>query len=211
LKIRLPLAFCFFRRPKLDWWLLYAFSWPVASTAAVLAAFLFATSSVALASSKDADPGAPKTSTKTQPERRIEELFIWKVSEELKLPPAQELKFTEVIRSLGVRKRNATEAMAEVTRKLDAAKDKSEAERSLKKYHEALREFQAVQLAEYDNLKGLLGAEKLARYLVVKSELNEKLKTLLSNPTSTAATPPPKATPPGAATPLSTPSFFEEK
>ena len=124
----------------------------------------------------------PEKPAEHRAELRLEELFIWKASEELKLPPLQEQKFTDIIHKLGVRKRNAAEILNRVSRELDSVKTKLEAEHSLKRYHEALKEYQAIQLAEFDQLKSLFGAEKLARYIVVKTELSEKLKTLLSAP-----------------------------
>lgn len=120
-----------------------------------------------------------------QERSRLDDLFIWKASEELKLPPEQEQKFTEIINDLNSRKRKATEKMEDAIRRLGAVRSRAEADKALAVHREALKEYQAVQTAELDRLKPLLGSEKLARYLVVKSELTEKLKQLLSSPKPT--------------------------
>ncbi|MES2962255.1 MAG: hypothetical protein V4760_00085 [Bdellovibrionota bacterium] len=113
---------------------------------------------------------------------RLEELFIWKASEELKLPPADDTKFTEIIQSLNVSRRAAGDEMDAAVKGLGEAKTKIEAEKALVRHRAALKQVQSVQTAELDKLKPLLGPEKLARYLVVKNALLEKLKTMLSAP-----------------------------
>ena len=116
---------------------------------------------------------------------RLEELFIWKASEELKLPPKEETKFNEIIHELNARRRAAGEELEVATKQLDEVKSKAEIEKALARHKAALKRIQALQLAELDQLKQLLGPEKLARYLVVKTSLLEKLKTLISSPAPT--------------------------
>jgi hypothetical protein len=113
---------------------------------------------------------------------RLEELFIWKTSEELKLPPEQEQKFSEIVHALGARKRKASERMEKAVAALDAAKGKPAADKALAQVRETLTEYNSIQLAEFDQLKSLIGSEKLARYYVVKGALSDKLKAMLSAP-----------------------------
>lgn len=129
------------------------------------------------------------TKTDSKERSRLEELFIWKASEELKLPPQDETKFTEIIKALNVSRRAAGDEMDAAYKDLDAAKTKAEAEKAVARHRAALKQVQAVQTAELDKLKPLLGPEKLARYLVVKNTLLEKLKTMLSS--APASTPKP--------------------
>lgn len=147
--------------------------------------------------------GGPAGDEQSEKDRaRLEQLFIWKASEELKLPAEQEQKFTETLHDLSARKKKASEKLDVATRGLAAAKTKADADRAISLYRDSLKEYQAVQTAELDRLKPLLGSEKLARYLVVKSELNEKLKALISG-----AKIPTSASP----APLATPKIIEEK
>ncbi|HVK62366.1 MAG TPA: hypothetical protein VM432_12485 [Bdellovibrionales bacterium] len=113
---------------------------------------------------------------------RLEELFIWKASEELRLPPEQEQKFADTIRALNSRRRKASESMEQAIQALSGVKTKQEAEKLTAAYKSNLREVHAVQIAELDQLKKIIGAEKLARYLVVKNEITEKLKSLMTAP-----------------------------
>lgn len=132
-------------------------------------------------------PQATPAIDKAAKERaRIEELFIWKASEELKLSASDETKFTEIIRNFNTRRRAANVKMDEALSTLGKVKTKAEAEKALTQHRSALREMQSLQTGEIDQLKPLLGAQKLAQYLVVKNSILEKLKVLLSAPTPTA-------------------------
>jgi hypothetical protein len=93
-----------------------------------------------------AEASAPQTPTTDSKERaRLEELFIWKTSEELKLQPAAEQKFTDVIHALNKRRRNANARMDAALDTLALAKTKTEIEKALAAHRAALRETQAVQ------------------------------------------------------------------
>jgi len=129
-----------------------------------------------------AAPIASRAASDPKERSRLEELFIWKASEELKLPPAEETKFTEIIKSLNASRHAASEEMDAAVKDLDSAKTKADADKALARHRAALKAVQAVQTSELDKLKPLLGSEKMARYLVVKTALLEKLKSLLSAP-----------------------------
>jgi hypothetical protein len=138
---------------------------------------------------------------------RLEDLFIWKVSEELKLQPAEEVKFTETIRALNIDKKKAAEQLDDASRGLSQASSKASAEKALVRYRKTLGAYQSVQLKELDRLKTLLGSERLARYIVVKNEITEKLKVLLSSGPTPQPSPESSATPTPAAPPALTPAM----
>ena len=127
---------------------------------------------------------------------RLEELFIWKTSEELRLAPLEEQKFTEAIHVLNKRRRDANAKMDAALIALSKAKTKAEAEMALATHRAALRDVQAVQAAEIDRLRPLLGPVKLAQYIVAKSSILDKLKSMLAAPPIPVATAPA----PGAST-----------
>lgn len=144
-----------------------------------------APSSLASEATSAATSVAP--SDKSAKERsRIEELFIWKASEELKLSAADESKFTTIIRANNTRRRAANVKMDTALSELSKSKTKQEADKALSLHRAALRELQQLQTGEIDQLKPLLGSQKLAQYLVVKNTILEKLKVLLSAPSPTA-------------------------
>lgn len=149
-------------------------------------------SSTSLATAPQQTPAAD-----SKERARLEELFIWKTSEELKLQPSDELKFTEVIHDLNKRRRDANVRMDNALTALNAAKTKPEFEKALSAHRAALRETQALQTTELDRLRPLLGSEKLAKYILAKSSILEKLKSMLASPGAMPA-------PASAAAPTST-------
>ena len=146
-----------------------------------------------------AAPASSQSPASDSKERaRLEELFIWRTSEELKLQPNEEQKFTDVIHELNKRRRDANARMDDALTALANAKTKVDADKALAAHRSALRETQAVQNAELDRLKPLLGSEKLARYVVAKSSILEKLKTMLAAPNAMPSGAGAHASPPAA-------------
>jgi hypothetical protein len=142
-----------------------------AETAAVAAAAPTTTVPSAVAS-----PGATPS-----PHNRLEELFIWKTSEDLKLPPGDEQKFTDIIHQINLQRRVANQRLEEALKVLANVKSKAETEKALIQYRVLVKDVQNIQVAEIDRLQKLLGPERMSRYLVLKSETTEKLKNLLSS------------------------------
>ena len=117
--------------------------------------------------------------------RRLEELFIWKMSEELKLPLEKEKSFAEAMRALN---RDKAKANLEIAKSLDAiskaqqladpAKSRIAVEKAVKTYEKAVRNYGQLPLRETARMRGLLGAERLGRYLTAKAQMAEKLLAL---------------------------------
>jgi hypothetical protein len=151
------------------------------------------------------------------------ELFIWKTSDELKLPADTETKYGETIRKLNDRRRKNADRMEKAIDRLDeltrppapdiaptptpaagAKAQSKELEAALGEYTKAVKEFQQLQDDEIVQLKKVLSSEKLARYLVAKQELTEKLKSYLSKPSDQNSAS-------KEAKPLEAPKVIEEK
>jgi hypothetical protein len=116
--------------------------------------------------------------------RRLEELFIWKISEELKLPVEMETSFAEAIRSLNREKAKANSDVARALDELNRAqsvnqsKTRTETERAVRKYEQAWKTYGALPLREVSRMRAILGSERLGKYLIAKSQMAEKLKAL---------------------------------
>ena len=163
--------------------------------------------------------GSARAVNAEQGRSRLLELFIWKTSEELKLPTDVETKYGEIIRQLNERRRTNGERMEKAIARLDeltkaspqtentpalAKVDSKAVAKALDEYKKAIAELQKLQNDEISQLKAILPPEKLARYLVVKNEMTEKLKTFLSKPNE--GTPVTKD-----GKPLEAPKVIEEK
>lgn len=105
----------------------------------------------------------------------LEDIFIWRMSDELKLSAAEEKKFTLIHKELNKRKAELNKAIQESTQALDQP-----SEAQIKKLRQSIRSYNELSLSEFDSMKKLLGLKKFAEYLQVKSELTNKVKSLLS-------------------------------
>ena len=113
---------------------------------------------------------------------QLEELFIWKTSDELKLSSSEEKKFTDIVKSLNKRKADLNQALHDSVDKISTAKTTKEKEAELTKYRKDLGAYNKISEEEFDKLKTLLGSERLAQYLKIKQDLTGRIKTLLANP-----------------------------
>ncbi len=115
---------------------------------------------------------APDAETK---KTYIEDIFIWRMSDELKLTADEEKKFTEIQKRLNKQKAELNKQIQEVTASLEIATEKK-----LKTLRKSIKEYNQISLDEFDAMKKLLGSKKFALYLQVRSDLTNKVKTLLT-------------------------------
>lgn len=113
---------------------------------------------------------------------QLEELFIWKTSDELKLSTSEEKKFTEIVKTLNKRKADLNQSLHESVDKFATLKTTKEKEAELTKYRKNLGTYNKISEEEYDKLKVVLGTERLAQYLKLKQDLTGRIKTMLANP-----------------------------
>jgi hypothetical protein len=126
-------------------------------------------------------------------ENKIEELFIWKISDELKLSIPEERKFSELFRTLSKKKSDLAKEQDEIVTRLAKAHEKNQKD-FLKRYREILVEANKLPTVEFDEVKKLLGEDRVGKYLQVKRDLTNKVKNLLSEKTEKKESelPPPK-------------------
>jgi len=115
-----------------------------------------------------------------RPTSRLEDLFVWKVSEELKLTVKEEKDFAAQIVRLNQIKAKALDQVELELKKMVFVLPNT-ARPLLKNYREALKKYNQVSVEEVETMIKVLGPEKAARYFVVKGELAQKIKTLLGN------------------------------
>lgn len=130
----------------------------------------------------------------------MEELFIWKVSDELKLSVPQEKSFSKIIQTLNERRAQVNDNLQDVIRQLAESKTIKEKEKLLTEQKRLLRSYNELSLEEAEKVQKLFGIDRTAQYFVLKNDLTNRLKTALmtSDKSSSAAPPetPPKLGPP---------------
>lgn len=147
-------------------------------------------------------PGKLQAEVAPQKKSQIEELFIWKVSDELKLTATEEKKFSEVFKALNQKKQslqNQLQELLENSKLTSAQESKGQSKKIIARYRKITQELNELAIAEIEQIHKILGETKFASYLVLKQEINLKLKNLVlgnekTNSSSSKKLPPPKIT-----------------
>lgn len=113
---------------------------------------------------------------------KLEQLFLWKMSEELKLSIKEEKLLSEIVQDLNKRRQDLAEKIQEQIKSMAHEKAPAQLEKSLAQYKKNLKLQSDLNTEEIDRVKKALGTEKAAQYLFVKSELSVKVKGLLLSP-----------------------------
>ena len=115
---------------------------------------------------------------------QLEELFIWKLSDELKLSPVEEKKFTDIVKNLNKKKVDLNHSLSEAIDKMKQASSTKQREEELVRYRKTLQSYNHISEEEFDKLKPLLGADRMVQYLQIKMDLTNRIKSMLANPES---------------------------
>jgi predicted transcriptional regulator len=105
----------------------------------------------------------------------LEDIFIWKMSDELKLSAKEEKSFTEILKKLNKEK-------SELNKKIQMMADdlnENTSEATLKTYKKLIQDYNNCALKEFEAIQKLLGNKKFVQYLKVKNELSNKMKSIL--------------------------------
>ena len=120
---------------------------------------------------------------------KVEELFIWKMSEELDLSPKEEKIFSDKFRELNAKKNGLNNQLQQLVQNDSSPSDLNKAKDFLKKYQSLLTMGNRVGVEEVEAMAKILGPERTVRYLRIKHDLSGKVRTLLSQPSSTRTAP----------------------
>lgn len=115
---------------------------------------------------------------------KFEDLFIWKVSDELKLSVSEEKTFSDLVRGLNQKRQDLNDAMQGTLKKLKDAKTKVEQTKLIGQYRNQMKQHSQIGIDEIDQIKKILGPEKTAQYLVLKNDLMTQLRSRLAKPES---------------------------
>lgn len=136
------------------------------------------------------EANAASTDRVERERKRLEELFIWKMSEELKLSVDTEISFTEALRALNREKAAARLELNDALFSLNQVSGSLRGKESgltrpakssvdaIRLYEKAMRRYGEIPVREVARLKPILGPEGLARYLVAKSRVTDKLLSI---------------------------------
>ncbi len=113
---------------------------------------------------------------------RVEELFIWKISDELKLSVPEEKSFSSLIRELNSRRSNLNDQLQKNLKKMSLPGSTKEKEKILNVQRKLIKIYNDLSIEELDKIQKLFGSQRTAEYLVMKNDLTSKVKNLLASP-----------------------------
>jgi hypothetical protein len=118
---------------------------------------------------------------------RLEQLFIWRVSDKLQLTPDEETKFTNAYKKLSDDRTAAFRKIDDIVSKLAEQKDDKKARAKLWiEYEDASKKANKVQENEIPTLKKIFTTDQLVEYVVLKREMFHKFREALGSAKSTA-------------------------
>lgn len=126
---------------------------------------------------------------------QLEELMIWKLSDELKLSSVEEKKFTEILKSLNEEKANLNSSLEKSIQAMGKATTTQTKEAELTRYLKFTQSYAKISEQEITRLKDVLGLDRMIQYLQLKQEFTNKIRSLLSSDSggkSPKPLPPPK-------------------
>lgn len=110
--------------------------------------------------------------------KKFEDLFIWKISDELKLTPKEEAVVSLVIKESNQKKAASNSELEGLYKKLKNDTLDSSRKVTFNKIRATLKTQLAITLDELDRLNKGMGLKKLGQYLELKRDLSEKIKAI---------------------------------
>ncbi len=125
---------------------------------------------------------------------KVEELFIWKISDELKLTVPEEKNLSDLLRGLNQRRVKINEDLQATLKKMSTATQSKDREKILIEHRRLLKSYSDLSIEEADRIQKMLGNDKAVQYFVLKNDLTNRLKTMLASPEKKSTEPmaPPK-------------------
>lgn len=129
-----------------------------------------------------ADMGGEHGAKSEKMRQRLEQLFVWRVSDRLQLTPTQETKFTEEFHKLSDERSKLSQELDSTLDQIDKEKENSDkSTKLLSDYTSALKRYNTMQSKEMDVMGHLFGTKKMVQYVLLKREMTQKFKDLLSS------------------------------
>ncbi len=126
--------------------------------------------------------------------KKFEDLFIWKISDELKLTPQEELTVSTYIKDSNKKKTATNEELESLYKKLSRDPNESDRLSTYLKIKKVQKSQYTLTLEELERIRKSLGLKRLGQYLELKRDLAEKIKSIWiqNEKKGTGKLPPPK-------------------
>lgn len=114
----------------------------------------------------------------------LEDIFIWKMTDELKLSVPEEKKFSEIQKGLNKTKIELNKKIQTSVEELSFAHASKTPENllntKLNQHAIYLKKYSDLASEEFSMMRKLLGSSRVVEYLRIRNELNNKMKSVLA-------------------------------
>lgn len=123
-------------------------------------------------------------------ENRLNELMLWKLSDELALKPQDEQQLKSILRKYQDQRKTALLKQEELLGKVEAEiKTKPTADNCptcLSEYEKTVSSVADANTKEFKELRSLLGSQKMQKFLVIRSQMTRDVRDALRKPATPA-------------------------
>ena len=116
---------------------------------------------------------------------RLNRILYWQIADELDLKAEEEKKMVRVLQDVQTRREKALrerEGAFQAMRRFSRVKNSDKSVQALRDHVKSFKELAQADSFEYEELKGILGEERLARFYVIRSEMGRKIKRSIQSP-----------------------------
>lgn len=151
---------------------------------------LFVATSLLLSLAYAVQPDESDRAAQGRFESRLNELMLWRLSDELSLKPQEEQSLKTILKKYQEQRKNALSKQEELIGKMSASVQNAsvKCESCLSDYEKTVLSFAEANTKEFKELRALLGSEKSQKFLVIRSQMTKDVRDALRQP----ATPPKK-------------------
>ncbi len=124
-------------------------------------------------------------------ESRLNELMLWRLSDELELKPQEETKLKEIIKKFQEERKSALMTQETALEKMTVSANATPSRvctSCLTDFEKTVQTVASANTQEFKELRTLLGPQKMQKFLLIRSQMSKDVRDALRQP----------ATPPGA-------------
>jgi hypothetical protein len=118
--------------------------------------------------------------SQAQNKNKIEDLLIWKISEDLKLTVPEEKKLSEIIKDISAKKQQASAKIEELVQQIPKLTSDAEKLKALTEYKKQMKTVSSLMVQEIEQIQKALGVDRASKYIVAKNEVASRIRSLLT-------------------------------
>lgn len=125
----------------------------------------------------------PAAASPEKNRQRLDELFLWKLSESLSLKPEEEAQLKKVMKDIKEERARRAAEVEDAVKGMQGETDAPKRAELLSQYRAKLSRLNEMQLDELDQLEKILGPARMPDYILAKEKMVDRIKDVLADST----------------------------